>query len=126
MLNNGMLVRVNAEMLDGSVAEQVVHRDSLPLLERAADGDITPRHTTFLSPFDSLFWAQGRDMQFWASAKRSRHTSQRPSVSGATSVCPSCTAASWSGASTPSSSVAPGRCASSACIWKSECSRMTP
>ena len=65
MLNDGMLVRVNAEMLDGSVAEQVVHRDNLPLLERAADGDITPRHTTFLSPFDSLFWAQGRDMQFW-------------------------------------------------------------
>ena len=65
MLDNGMLVRVNAEMLDGSVAAQVVHRDNLPLLERAADGDITPRHTTFLSPFDSLFWAQGRDMQFW-------------------------------------------------------------
>ena len=65
MLNDGMLVRVNAEMLDGSVAEQVVHRDNLPLLERAADGDITPRHTTFLSPFDSLFWAPGRDLQFW-------------------------------------------------------------
>ena len=65
MLDDGTLLRVNAEMLDGSVAEQVVHRDNLPLLERAADGDITPTHTTFLSPFDSLFWAKGRDMRLW-------------------------------------------------------------
>ena len=43
----------------------MVHRANLPLLERAADGDIAPRRATFLSPFDSLFWAKGRDMQFW-------------------------------------------------------------
>ncbi|MCZ7544129.1 MAG: winged helix DNA-binding domain-containing protein [Anaerolineae bacterium] len=34
-------------------------------MRRAADGALPPRHTTFLSPFDSLFWARDRDMQFW-------------------------------------------------------------
>ena len=65
MLDEGTLVPVDVELQDGTVAEQVVHRANLHLLERAADGDITPQHTTFLSPFDSLFWAKGRDTQFW-------------------------------------------------------------
>ena len=65
LLDDGVLASVNVEMLDGSVAEQVVHRDNLSLLERAADGDLTPRHTTFLTPFDNLFWARDRDTQFW-------------------------------------------------------------
>ena len=65
MMDEGTLMPVNVGLDDGTVAEQVVHRANLPLLERAADGDIAPRHTTFLSPFDSLFWAKGRDMQFW-------------------------------------------------------------
>lgn len=65
LLDDGVLLSVNVEMLDGSVAEQVVHRDNLPLLEQAADGDLTPRHTTFLTPFDNLFWARDRDTQFW-------------------------------------------------------------
>ena len=65
MMDEGTLMPVNVEFDDGTVAEQVIHRANLPLLERAAGGDITPRHTTFLSPFDSLFWAKGRDMQFW-------------------------------------------------------------
>jgi len=42
-----------------------VHRDNLPLLQRAADGEITARRTTFLAPFDSLFWAQDRDQMLW-------------------------------------------------------------
>ncbi len=65
MLDEGTLLTVNVELDDGTVAEQVVHRANLPLLERAADGELTPCHTTFLSPFDSLFWAKGRDTQFW-------------------------------------------------------------
>lgn len=65
MLDEGTLVPVNIELDDGTTAEHVVHRANLPLLERAADGGITPHHTTFLSPFDSLFWAKGRDTQFW-------------------------------------------------------------
>ena len=65
MLDEGTLLPVDVELEDGTVTEQVVHRANLPLLQRAADGDIVPQHTTFLSPFDSLFWAKGRDMQFW-------------------------------------------------------------
>ena len=65
MLDEGTLIPVKVELHDGTVAEQVVHRANLPLLERAADGDIEPNRTTFLSPFDSLFWAKGRDTQFW-------------------------------------------------------------
>ena len=65
MLDEGTLVPVNVKLEDGAVAEQVIHRANLPLLQRAADGDIEPNRTTFLSPFDSLFWAKGRDMQFW-------------------------------------------------------------
>ena len=65
MLDEGTLVPVNVELDDGPYAEQVVHRANLPLLERAADGGIIPRRATFLSPFDSLFWAKGRDMHYW-------------------------------------------------------------
>ena len=65
MLDEGTLLTVNVELDDGTVAEQVVHRANLPLLKRAADGGLAPCHTTFLSPFDSLFWAKGRDVQFW-------------------------------------------------------------
>jgi uncharacterized protein YcaQ len=42
-----------------------VHRDNLPLLQRAAEGDIKVERTTFLAPFDSLFWAGGRDEKLW-------------------------------------------------------------
>ena len=65
MLDEGTLLPIKIELYDGTTAEMVVHRANLPLLQRAADGDIAPRRTTFLSPFDSLFWAKGRDTQFW-------------------------------------------------------------
>ena len=61
----GSLVTVIARLADGADHELVVHRDNLALLQRAADGDLRPRRTTFLSPFDSLFWANGRDLQLW-------------------------------------------------------------
>ena len=65
LLDEGVLAAVNVETIDGGIVEQVVHRDNLPLLERAADGELTPRHTTFLTPFDNLFWARDRDTRFW-------------------------------------------------------------
>ena len=65
LLAEGRLVRVTARLADGADHELVVHRDNLELLQRAADGDLRPRRTTFLSPFDSLFWANGRDRQLW-------------------------------------------------------------
>ena len=65
LIAEGRLVGVTARLADGATHELVVHRDNLPLLQRAADGDLRPRRTTFLSPFDSLFWANGRDLQLW-------------------------------------------------------------
>jgi uncharacterized protein YcaQ len=43
----------------------IVHRSNLPILEQAADDALPAHRTTFLSPFDSLFWAKNRDQQFW-------------------------------------------------------------
>lgn len=65
LLDHGVLVPVKVRLHDGSVADHVVHKDNLPLLARAADGDLAPRRATFLSPFDSLFWAKDRDAQYW-------------------------------------------------------------
>jgi hypothetical protein len=65
LLKEGVLLPVKAEQADGKSAELVVHRGNLGLVERAADGALKAEHTTFLSPFDSLFWAKGRDAQLW-------------------------------------------------------------
>ena len=65
LTKEGVFVAVQGVTNDDGVLDFVVHRDSLPLLEEAADGALSPKRTTFLSPFDSLFWAKGRDMQLW-------------------------------------------------------------
>ncbi|HPH97060.1 MAG TPA: crosslink repair DNA glycosylase YcaQ family protein [Anaerolineaceae bacterium] len=61
---DGSLVEIQGESTQG-VKTWLVHRDNLPLLEQAAAGEIRPERTTFLSPFDSLFWAGERDQQLW-------------------------------------------------------------
>lgn len=66
LMKDGTFVTVNARLASGDVKELVIHRDTLPSLERAADGELAPTHVTFLSPFDNLFWAKGRDMQLWS------------------------------------------------------------
>lgn len=65
LLASGVLTPVRARFNDGEVHDAVVHRDNLPLLEQAADGALTARRTTFLSPFDSFFWPRRRDVQLW-------------------------------------------------------------
>ncbi len=62
----GVLVEVAAETVSGEPAQFLVHRDDLALVEQAADGGIVPARTTFLSPFDSLFWGKGRGAQLWS------------------------------------------------------------
>ena len=42
-----------------------IHRDDLPLLERAQSGEQEPGQTVFLSPFDNLFWDRDRDSMLW-------------------------------------------------------------
>ena len=65
LLEGEVCLPVKARLADGKVHTLAVHRESLPLLEKAVDGHITPQRTTFLSPFDSLFWARRRDELFW-------------------------------------------------------------
>jgi uncharacterized protein YcaQ len=64
LVKDGTLVEIQGESIKG-VKKWMVHRDNLPLLQRAADGEIAARRTTFLAPFDSLFWAQDRDQMLW-------------------------------------------------------------
>lgn len=65
LLSAGILLPIQVELGPAGVRTLVVHRDHLPLLERAAGGDLDRVRTTFLSPFDSLFWARGRDQLLW-------------------------------------------------------------
>ena len=65
LIAGGVFVPIRAKLADRQEHDLLVHRDNLHLLERAADGDLKPRRTTFLNPFDSLFWAKGRDVSFW-------------------------------------------------------------
>jgi uncharacterized protein YcaQ len=58
-------VPVKAVLADDQVGSLVVHRDFIADLEKAAQGEIKAERTTFLSPFDNLFWAKGRDRDFW-------------------------------------------------------------
>lgn len=65
LLADKVLIPVDGELASGDTTTLVIHRDRLPDLQRALDGEIQPQHTTFLSFFDSLFWARGRDEGFW-------------------------------------------------------------
>jgi uncharacterized protein YcaQ len=65
LLDEGVLVLVQAVLEDGMAHEMVVHRDQLETLQQVADGAIRAERTTFLSFFDNLFWCRGRDMQLW-------------------------------------------------------------
>ena len=65
LLDDGSLLSIQARLDGGKEQDLIIHRDNLHLLEQAADGAIQPQRTTFLSPFDSLFWARGRDQQLW-------------------------------------------------------------
>jgi uncharacterized protein YcaQ len=65
LLKDGTLVQISGEFINGETGELIIHRDNLPLLQQAADGVLQAGRTTFLSPFDSLFWAARRDKLFW-------------------------------------------------------------
>ncbi len=65
LLADGAFVGIKAKLADRDVRELLVHRNNMSDLEMAADGEIRAGRTTFLSPFDNLFWARNRDMRFW-------------------------------------------------------------
>lgn len=64
LVKDGTLVEIRGKSIKG-VKKWMVHRDNLPLLQRAADGEISAGRTTFLAPFNSLFWAGDRDQMLW-------------------------------------------------------------
>jgi uncharacterized protein len=69
MLAEGVLSSLSVDAGNGMTLDLVIHRDSLPLLQRAADGALPAERTTFLSPFDSLFWPVRGDIEVWGFRK---------------------------------------------------------
>jgi len=65
LVQDGVFTNIRADLSNGETHDLLVHRSKLSLLEQAADGALPALRTTFLSPFDSLFWAKNRDQQFW-------------------------------------------------------------
>lgn len=65
LIQQGELVEIQGETAPGGTATWVVRSRDLPILEQAADGELQARRTTFLNPFDNLFWARKRDEQLW-------------------------------------------------------------
>jgi hypothetical protein len=65
MVKECILIEIEGELNNGRNENLLVHRENLALLEKAAEGEIWARRTTFLSPFDSLFWARQRDQKLW-------------------------------------------------------------
>lgn len=64
LLQSGDLLEIEGQTMRG-VETLVLHRDFLPLLQRAAAGDLPARRTTFLNPWDSFWWSQQRDEALW-------------------------------------------------------------
>ncbi len=65
LIKKGDVVSVKGLLMDGQPADLVIHRENIPVLERIHSGEITAERTTFLNPFDNLFWSRGRDRDFW-------------------------------------------------------------
>jgi uncharacterized protein YcaQ len=70
LVKERVLLTVEFLLEDGGKDYYLVHRDNLGVLQRIADGAIRAERTTFLSPFDNLFWAPRRDEQLWGFRQR--------------------------------------------------------
>ena len=69
MLKDGVLVMIKTDAANGKQRDLVVHRDNMAALQEAADGGLAAERTTFLSPFDSLFWPMHSDREIWGFEK---------------------------------------------------------
>jgi uncharacterized protein YcaQ len=69
LIKSGILRPIQGRLADKQTANLLIHRDNMPLLELAADGALKAERTTFLSPFDNLFWAARRDEMLWGFRK---------------------------------------------------------
>ena len=70
LLKERVLLTVDVMLENGAKDAFLVHRDNLEVLQQIAEGAIEAERTTFLSPFDNLFWAPGRDEQLWGFRQR--------------------------------------------------------
>ena len=61
VIRSGTAIEIIGRDNSGEEIGLLIHKDNLHFLELAADGALNSERTTFLSPFDSLFWAKGRD-----------------------------------------------------------------
>ena len=66
LVQEGVLLPIQAQVLGGQQQDMLIHHTLLPQLERAAEGALAARRTTFLSPFDSLLWDRQRVEHLWA------------------------------------------------------------
>jgi uncharacterized protein YcaQ len=65
LIKDGILIQIQGILGNGETGQLLIHRDNLSLLEQAADGALKAERTTFLSPFDNLWWANRRDELLW-------------------------------------------------------------
>jgi len=70
LIKEGVLISVDIRLARGDVQPYLVHCANLQVLQQAADGALQAERTTFLSPFDNLWWAPGRDEQLWGFHQR--------------------------------------------------------
>jgi uncharacterized protein YcaQ len=65
LIKAGILLPITGKLANGETGDLIIHRDNLALLQQAADGELTAERTTFLSPFDNLWWANRRAEMLW-------------------------------------------------------------
>ena len=70
LIKEEVLVSVDVRLADGEVQAYLLHCTNLEFLQKVEDGALHAERTTFLSPFDNLWWAPGRDEQLWGFRQR--------------------------------------------------------
>ena len=62
LVEQGLAVEITGINSSGHQQKFLIHKNNLELLHRISEGGHLAQRTTLLSPFDSLFWARGRDV----------------------------------------------------------------
>lgn len=124
LLKSGILVEIQGETLNGPQA-LVIYRDNLPLLEKAASGEIRPQRTTFLIPGIISGGRRIVTRRCGVSGTPSKRMCPAPSASTVTIPCRFCTKTGWWGVLTPNWSVKPACCVWRRFILNPASSRMT-